>query len=304
MKLSKGQIIELEISDMAIGGKGVAKIDGLVIFVDRVVKGDYVRAKIIKRKKNYLEAIVLEVLSPSSFRQAPLCHYAWECGGCKWQFIDYNQQLEFKQQHVQDAFRHIGLIDDVQVNPVLPSPKIFEYRNKMEFTCSDRRWLTQHEMTEEDQDKSFAIGLHVSNSFNKILDIQSCLLQPALGNQILDTVRQAMKASKEVPYNLKSHEGFWRFCMLRHSHALDQWMVNIITSEEKKDIVEPIADHLIQVFPQVACIVNNITSRKAGVAVGEYEICLRGNSEIKEKIGDFLFAISSNSFFQTNTLGA
>ncbi len=304
MKVKKGQLVELEISGIAFGGRGLARVDGLAVFVDGAVPLDLVIARIVKKKKQYAEARVHTLVTPSPFRIPADCMYSGFCGGCKWQFLDYSKQLEYKQQHVLESIERIGLIRDVPVHPTIPSPAIFGYRNKMEFSCSDRRWLLPDEMGKESVDISFALGLHVPGTFYKVLDTHSCLIQPELGNHILDDVRTFIKASDAPVYGLRSHTGFWRFLMLRHSVAYDRWMVNIITAKEDRKTVQPLAFQLMDKYPQIISVVNNITSRKAGIAVGEYEIQLAGSSCIKDKIGDFEFEISANSFFQTNTLAA
>jgi 23S rRNA (uracil1939-C5)-methyltransferase len=150
----------------------------------------------------------------------------------------------------------------------------------------------------------FAIGLHVPGTFHKVLDIETCLLQPDLGNRILSDVRDYIKASGVPAYGLKSHEGFWRFLMLRHSSAHDRWLVNIITSEENRTLLQPLADRLMADHANIVSVVNNVTARKAGIAVGEYEIHLVGEPVLRDRIGRFEFEISANSFFQTNTKGA
>ncbi|MBU4462658.1 MAG: 23S rRNA (uracil(1939)-C(5))-methyltransferase RlmD [Proteobacteria bacterium] len=304
MMLKKGQTLELRISDIAFGGKGLARVDGMAVFVDGAVPLDLVDARIIKKKKSYAEARIVLIKEPSPYRIDPPCMYSNYCGGCKWQFLAYDRQLEFKQRHVIDSIEHIGLIHDPVVHRTIPSSRIFEYRNKMEFTCSDRKWLLPDEMDKKDIDTGFAIGLHVPGTFNKVLDTKACLLQPKSGNHILEDVRNYIKNSKTPVYSLYSHIGFWRFLMLRHSAAYNQWMVNIITSEENKKILQPLADLLMNKYPEIVSIVNNITARKAGVAIGEYEILLAGASCIKDKIGSCEFEISANSFFQTNTAGA
>ncbi|MCK5784503.1 MAG: 23S rRNA (uracil(1939)-C(5))-methyltransferase RlmD [Desulfobacterales bacterium] len=304
MGVKKGQTIELEISDIAFGGKGLARVDGFTVFVDMAVPLDRVEARIYKKKKNYAEARVLTLLEPSPFRVDPQCRYSGYCGGCKWQFLDYAKQLEFKQQHVAESLEHIGLIKDTPVHPVIAPGSVFGYRNKMEFSCSDRRWLLPDEMGKEDTDISFALGLHVPGTFYKVLDTEECLLQPELGNRILDDARTYMKNSGSPVYGLRTQVGFWRFLMLRHSVAYDQWMVNIITSSEDKEVVQPLSDLLMKKYPGVVSVVNNITSRKASVATGEYEILLGGDSVLKDKLGPYEFEISASSFFQTNTKGA
>ncbi len=304
MAVKRGREIELQIEGLAFGGKGIARVDGFAVFVERAVPGDRVKARVFKKKKSFAEARVTELLAPSSDRISPTCRYSGQCGGCKWQMLPYDLQLRYKQAHVDEALSHIGLLENIEVLPIIASPNVFEYRNKMEFSCSDRRWLMPEELNKADVDKGFGIGLHVPGTFHKVLDIQECFLQPALGNRILGDVRNYMKASGEPAYGLKSHEGFWRFLMLRHSYANDQWMVNVITAEENNSIVGPLAQQLMDRYPNIVSVVNNVTSRKAGVATGEYEIPLAGSSVLRDKIGRFEFEISSNSFFQTNTSGA
>jgi 23S rRNA (uracil1939-C5)-methyltransferase len=304
MTVKKGQKIELKITEVAFGGKGLCRVDGMVVFVDQAVSGDRVSARIVKKKKSYAEARALDLIEPSRHRVQPPCPYSGICGGCKWQFLEYEQQLIYKQRHVQEALAHIGGIRDVQVHPTMASDRIFGYRNKMEFSCAERRWLLPEEMDRDDVDTGMALGLHVPGTFYKVLDIEACLLQPDLGNAILSDVRRYIRNSPMPVYGLRSHEGFWRFLVLRHSAALDRWMVNIVTASENVSQVQPLADQLFQKYDRVVSVVNNITARKSGVAIGEREIRLCGESVIVDHIGDHAFELSANSFFQTNTLGA
>jgi 23S rRNA (uracil1939-C5)-methyltransferase len=155
-----------------------------------------------------------------------------------------------------------------------------------------------------DADVSFALGLHVPGTFHKVLDTRACLLQPEAGNRLLDAVRDYMKASDRPVYGLRTHEGFWRFLMLRHSVSCDRWMVNVVTASEDRDAVMPLAETIMARFPDVVSVVNNITARRSGVAIGEREVHLAGEPVLTDRIGDFEFEISANSFFQTNTRGA
>lgn len=308
MGIKKGREFETTISDIAFGGKGIARIDGMAVFVDQTVPEDRVRVRITRKKPNYAEARVIEMEAPSPLRIEAPCRYSGVCGGCKWQYLPYEIQLEFKRRHVAESLAHIGRIDetemDVPVHPVIPSENRFEYRNKMEFSCADRRWLMPEEMGREDLDTDFAIGLHVPGTYHKVLDIEACLIQPALGNRILGDAREYMKASALPAYGLRSHEGFWRFLMLRHAAAYDRWMVNIITAREEREAVQPLAHLLMERYPEIVSVVNNVTARKAGVAVGEYEVHLAGERVIRDRIGGLEFEISANSFFQTNTRSA
>lgn len=304
MTVRKGDHIELDISHTGFGGRGIAKIDGFTIFVDQAIPGDRVMAVIVKKKKNHAEARIREVLTPSVFRTTPPCPYSGFCGGCTWQFLRYEKQLEYKRLHVDEALRHIGGLDDVDVMPTLPSEAVFAYRNKMEFSCSDRRWVLPAQLDDETIARDFALGLHVPGTFDKVLDIDACLLQPGRGNEILRFVKAYMKDSGLPAYGLRSHEGFWRFLIVRHSITDDQWLVNIVTSSESEAVLEPLAHDLVRTFPDIGAVVNNVTSRKSGVAVGEREIPLAGRMHLEERLGPHRFMISANSFFQTNTRGA
>jgi 23S rRNA (uracil1939-C5)-methyltransferase len=304
MGVKRGKVYEIEITDIAFGGKGFTKIEDLAVFVDKSVTGDVVKALITKKKKQFAEARVLELIKPSKFRNDAPCNYSGYCGGCKWQFLDYEMQLEYKTKQVKDTATHIGKVKDVVVHPAISTGDIYNYRNKMEFSCSDERWLMPEELGQENIKKGFGIGLHVPGTFSKVLDIKECFIQPPLGNEILETVRQYIIDSGVPAYGLKSHEGFWRFLMLRHSKAYDTWMVNIITKEDSPEVVNPLSDILRDKFPNITSIINNITAKKAGVSVGESEVTLYGDSFIKDKLGKYEFEVSANSFFQTNTKGA
>ncbi len=215
--------------------------------------------------------------------------------------MPYEKQLEYKKRHVTESLAHIGGLKDVLVNSVIPSDSIFEYRNKMEFSCSSKRWLMPSELEDENIKKDFGIGLHVPGTFDKVIDIKECELMPRLGNLILDDVRQFIKTSEFPAYHLRTHEGFWRFLMLRHSVANDTWMVNIVTKTKQLNTVKQLAELLADKYPQVVSILNNITDAKSGVSLGKEEICLFGKDHLTEKLGSFEFKISANSFFQTNT---
>ncbi len=304
MKIKKGLETEVEIEDIAFGGRGLARLDGLTVFVDQAVPGDRVAIRIYKRKRNFAEARVVDLIKASPFRIYPPCPFSGFCGGCKWQFLDYNQQLIYKRQHVIDSLEHIGRLKNVEVCSTIPSERIFGYRNKMEFSCSDRRWLLPDELNRPEIDRGFALGLHVPGTFHKVIDTKACLLQPNLGNLLLDDIRDYIRSSDAPVYGLRSHIGFWRFVVLRHSVANDQWMINIVTAYEDSGTVGPLAQQLVKTYSQVESVIHNITARKAGVAIGESEYTLAGSNFISDKIGDFKFVISANSFFQTNSRAA
>ncbi len=304
MRRRQQTIVETEITGLAFGGKGIARIDGLTVFVEKALPGDKARIRITRKKRNYAEARLEELLAPSADRVAAPCRYSGVCGGCTWQFLRYEKQLEYKRRHVAESLEHIGAITGVPVHATLPSPAMFGYRNKMEFTCTDRKWLLPEEMGQPGVENGFALGLHVPGTFHKVLDIAECLLQPAAGNRILEQIRGFIRSSGRPVYGLRSHEGFWRFAMLRNSAANGAWMVNIVTATEDRALVTTLAERLTAAFPEVVAVVNNVTARHAGVAVGEFEHGLIGTPFIRDAIGRFEFEISANSFFQTNTRGA
>ena len=293
--------LELQIEKTAFGGKGLARLGDYVIFVKDSLPGDKVKARIFKRKSNFAEARLLEILQPSDMRISAPCRYFDWCGGCTWQNLSYRDQLLIKQEHVIDSLRHLGGIKDVDVRNTLPSELEWGYRNKMEFSFADRRWLLPEELGNEEITKDFALGLHIPGTFDKILDIDECLLQSTSANQVLKIVDDYCRANNLVPYGVRSHEGYLRYLVLRESSYTGELMVNLVTSYEDRSLIDPLVKILHESNPKITSIVNNINSRKAQIALGEREILLFGQDYITEKLGIFEFRISANSFFQTNT---
>jgi 23S rRNA (uracil1939-C5)-methyltransferase len=218
--------------------------------------------------------------------------------------VAYERQLFYKRELVRGCIEHIGGLKDSLIGETIPSPATYAYRNKMEFSFSDRRWLLPREMELPGPSRGFALGLHVPGTFDKVLDIDACLLMEGLANEILREVKDIARSSGIPPYGLKTHRGFWRFLTIRHSRAFDQWMVNIITSEEHPSYVRPLVDRLAAGFPAVTSMINTINAGKAAIATGEKEIVLKGQSQLRDRIGPYVFRISANSFFQTNTAAA
>lgn len=300
----KGDVVELRVDRMATGGRGVGRLDDFVLFVRGGVPGDLVRAKIYKRKKTYGEAHLVQVLTVSPDRVPPPCPYAGTCGGCSWQHVAYEKQLQWKQDLVYEPLARIGGLREVVVRPVISSPQIFGYRNKMEFTFSDRPWLPEEAYRERGREDGFGLGLHVPGSFSRVLDMEYCLLQQETGNEILREVKDYARESGLPVYGLKTHQGYWRYLAIRHSSARDQWMVNVVTSEERPETLMPLARRLSGRFGNVTTMVNNINSRRASIALGDQETVLLGPGYLYDRIGEWVFRISANSFFQTNTRAA
>ncbi len=299
--VSRNEILELDIENLAFGGKGIGHQDLYVIFVKDTVPGDRVRVKIIKRKPNYAEARLIEIIRPSKMRiNAPCPYFAW-CGGCTWQNLAYTDQLHFKRQHIIESLQHISGIDVVEVEETLPSPLLWGYRNKMEFSFSDRKWLLPSELGNMEISNTFALGLHIPGTFDKILDIDHCMLQSDRANNVLKLVDTYCQEENLTPYGIRSHVGFMRFLVIRESHSSGELMVNLVTAYREPDRLKPLANLMVSRIPEVTSVVNNINTRKAQIAIGEEEILLCGKNAISEKIGPLDFDISPNSFFQTNS---
>jgi len=305
ISIQKDAEIELTIDSLSFGGQGVARFGNFVLFVQGALTGDRVRARIFRKKKNFAEARVIEVLEPSPYRVNPPCRHFGTCGGCKWQNADYTMQLEAKRANVQDVFERIGGFKDLNIPMPVASPEIYHYRNKMEFTFGDQPWLTPSEIQNPQFEKiPFALGLHVPERYDKVLPIDYCHLQSELGNGILNFTAQFTRESGLPPYAVKTGEGFWRFLVIRECAHTKDVMVNIITYGDNAEVLHSYKNQLINRFPSITSVINGISQKKSQVAFSDYEILLHGKSFNVEKLGRYEFEISSNSFFQTNTRAA
>ena len=300
--IKKGETLELTIESLAYGGKGVAKVDDFVIFVKNAIPGQTVKALIYKKKSGFAEARPLEIIKESPDVVAPRCEHFAYCGGCTFQQLKYSTQVEQKKQQVVDAIRRLAGLKSATIDKVIPSKNIYNYRNKMEFTFSHRRWTLPNE--NEDDPQTLALGLHIPGRFDKILDITECHIQPKVGNDILNFVRKKAIELKLKPYDAKTNIGYLRHLVLRFGGNTNEMMVNFVTAYENTDFLIPLVQKLVKKFPQITSVINNINTRKGDTAFGEYEIILHGTPAISDKINDLTYEISSNSFFQTNTLQA
>ncbi|MEL6824041.1 MAG: 23S rRNA (uracil(1939)-C(5))-methyltransferase RlmD, partial [Calditrichota bacterium] len=226
------------------------------------------------------------------------------CGGCKWQNVDYPQQLLFKRAHVEESLRHIGKVDSGVIHPVLPTPEIYGYRNKMEFSFTHSRWLTYEELQDESIKKDFGLGFHVPGHFDRILNVEKCYLQGDILNGILNLTQDFFRNAGIPVYHLRTHKGILRFLVLRKSFAQNKFLINLITSEAIPEAMEQYADKLCEAFPQISGVLNTINSGVAQVATGDTYKVIRGSETIFENLGDLTFEISVNSFFQTNSTQA
>ena len=295
--IKKKDIVELEISDLAYGGKSVAKLDGLVVLIKggstslttSGIPGDIVKAEIVKKKSNFAEAKILEIVKESDLRTKPVCSHFGVCGGCTWQDLKYEEQLKFKTKQVKESLKHIGGFSDFPIQEALDADEIFYYRNKMEYAFAP------------DSNQGLILGLHPKERFDKVFDLKECFLQSENANQIVDFVRKFAKEKKLIPYDFKKRSGFLRFLAIREGKNTGETMVNLVTNEGEFPFKDEFCSQLTSNFPFVKSIVRNINSKLASIAVGEKEELLAGDRTITEKLGKFRFEISSNSFFQTNT---
>ncbi|MFU8812694.1 MAG: 23S rRNA (uracil(1939)-C(5))-methyltransferase RlmD [Balneolaceae bacterium] len=306
MSLKKGSEIEAIIESTAFKGKGVAKIDGIPIFIPATAPGDRVRARITKRKKSFREATLLEVLEPSPERIKPTCSHAPVCGGCTWQHLPYTIQLREKEQHVRDHIERIARLDPALVQPVIGCEEPFYYRNKMEYSFGTRRWLTDDEIQRDEyvDDSGFAAGLHAPGRFDKILNLNECHLQDPISYEILDWVRTYCMTHDIPAFDTFKKEGMMRHLMIRNAYHTDDLMVNLVTYREDRDTVQEMANGLLEQFPQITTLVQNVNDQPNPTAVGRYERVLHGPGFITDQIGPYSFKIHPNAFFQTNTAQA
>jgi 23S rRNA (uracil1939-C5)-methyltransferase len=318
---ARGAEIEITMEAFADRGKSLVRLgqapgedarSGYVVFVAGAVPGDRVRARVFKRKGRYAEAKLLEVLAPSELRTDPRCRYAEPCGGCKWQHVRYEAQLEMKRAAVEADLTRIGGIDlaglGVEVRPALGadvaegSGGVYGYRNKMEFSFSAQRWLTDAEVaTGESFDTDFALGLHVPGRFDKVLDLQECHLQGAWSARLVNAVRDFARAHKWQPWHARTHEGFLRHLVIRTAAYTDDRMVNLVTSAHVPERINRFAAFLREQFPEVTTLVNTVNSGVAQTSFGEAVHTVFGPGTITDRLGAHTFEIASNAFFQTNT---
>ena len=296
--IKKGVELEIEVQSLAYGGMGLAKVDDFVVFVKNGIPGQRVLVLIYKKKKGFAEARIIKVLKQSPLAAEARCDHYWICS--KLQTLSYEEQLKEKEKQVVDAFQRIGGFTDFTINGVRSAENKYNYRNKMEFTFSPHRWILESEP--EGVDSSFALGLHIPGRYDKILDINTCHIQPDIGNKILGIAREVCLKNLDLkPYDPKTNIGFLRYLMLRFGVKTNQLMVNIVTAYDDINKLSPLIDTLLKEVPEITSMVNNVNTRKADVAFGEFENLIFGNSFIEEKIGNLKFEISANSFFQTNT---
>ncbi len=307
----KGQIVEVEIFDTAEKNRCVGQLeDGMKVFVEGpVAVGDTVRAKVCKIKKRFLQARLTEVVKYSDRRTEPRCRYFGVCGGCKWQHFDYSEQLRVKRKQVLDALERLGGFENPPVGECIPAKELFGYRNKIDMDFTDMRYLTADEMgiPEEDLDKplDFALGFHAPGCFAKAIDIDNCDIASEDMNLAVEAVRRFMRERRPSIYSTFTHEGFLRNLVVRQGGATGELMVNLITSTfDAALMLDLLAALRTALGDKLTTFVNGICTRKNLVAFNEEEHVLFGDGIINDRLGEYTYQVSPNSFFQTNTAQA
>jgi 23S rRNA (uracil1939-C5)-methyltransferase len=285
-KPRRGDTLELSIEDLAFGGEGVGRADGYVVFVRGGLPGDRLRARLSEARGRFGRATIEEVLVASPDRVAPPCPYFGQCGGCRLQHLAYPAQLAFKEKQVRDCLTRLGGVGDFELRPILAAPEPYGYRNKMEFTIAS---------------SPPAIGLHVFERYDVVLDIERCLLQSETMNALLDEFRRQVRERALTVWDPHSERGLLRFVIMREGRNTGQAMVNVVAAAPDVETLTPVAEALHARVPATASVVLNVNAKKASVAVGSEEHLLWGREHITESLGDVAFQVSANSFFQTNT---
>ncbi|KHG04504.1 RNA methyltransferase [Gossypium arboreum] len=311
----KNQVLELECESLAFKGKGVCKVadSGFVLLCDNALPGERFIGRVSRKKGSYAEVTKLKTLSPHRDLVDAPCEYASYCGGCKTQNLSYEAQLRAKEQQVRELVIHVGKLSDKNpdfeciMKPIVPCDVQFHYRNKMEFSFGSQKWLPKELLHEKlDGNDNYALGLHAPGYFDKILNVDKCLLQSEPANKILATVQDNWKDPELglSPYNVHSHTGFLKHLVLRTGRNmksdLPELMVNFVTSSYKPEMLKPMVEK-ISAIPEVVSIMNNVNTSVGNTSVGEEEYTLYGKSTITESLRGLTFQISANSFFQTNT---
>ena len=306
MKKKNLPILEnVEITGVAAEGKAIARMDGIVIFVPNCVPGDIVDLQVTKKKHSFMEARVLRIVQPSPVRCEARCRHFGVCGGCKWQILPYEEQLRYKQQQVVDNLTRIGKIELPEINPILGSARIYEYRNKLEFTFSDRKWLpTEDFMRIENPDMlAYGLGFHIPNCFDKVLDIEECHLMPDINNKIRNSVRTYARENGLTFYNEHRHEGLLRTLTIRNNHK-GELMVIVCFGEaitNHKSQITNFLEFLHQEFKEIVSLLY-VENLKFNDTIGDLDVKLySGRDHLIEEMEGLCFKVGPKSFYQTNT---
>lgn len=294
----------ITITGIAAEGKALARVNDMVVFVPFAVPGDVVDLQVRKKKHSYCEAEVIRFIKYSDVRAEPKCAHFGVCGGCKWQNLPYSEQIKAKQTQVLDQLSRIGKIDLPEISPIIGSEKIWEYRNKLEFGCCDKRWLTKEQIASGEQfANTNGVGFHVTGSFDKILPIEKCYLMDNLQNEIRNEIRDYAYATGMTFFNVREHHGLLRDIMVRDSNT-GEWMVLVqfhYDEAEDNERAMALLTHIAAKFPQITSLLY-VDNQKFNDTFGDLDLQLfKGNDYIYETMEGLKFKVGAKSFYQTNT---
>lgn len=292
---------KITITDIAAEGKAIAKVNDIVVFVPFVVPGDVVDLQVTRKKSHFMEARPVHFYSYSENRIEAVCEHFGICGGCKWQILPYSEQIRYKQKQVFDNLTRIGKIDLPDISPIIGSTKTEFYRNKLEFTFSNKRWRTYEEIAEgKEFDTMNAVGFHIPGQFDKVLDIEKCWLQDDISNKIRNEVRRYALEHELTFFNLRSQEGFLRTMIVRTS-STGELMIIMVFFYEDTEVQNAILTHIAERFPEITSLLYIINSKANDTITDQEVLVFKGNECIYEQMEDLKFKIGPKSFYQTNS---
>ena len=291
----------LEITTLAAEGKAMGKVENQVVFVPMTVPGDVVDVQIRKHHRRFMEGVVVRYVKKSPLRVDHFCEHFGICGGCKWQNLPYEEQLKQKTKQVKDQLVRIGHLDIPEVRPCLGSERTREYRNKLEFTFADKRWLTYEEIaTAGDIESTPAVGFHIPGCFDKVLDINKCHLQIDLSNRIRLATKAFCIENGYSFHNARAHEGLMRTMVIRTA-STGEVMVIVVFNENDKERINALMSYLKEQFPEITSLIYMIND-KWNDSLGDREpICFAGKDHIIEEMEGLQFKVGPKSFYQTNS---
>jgi len=291
----------VRITDIGAEGNAVARVENQVVFVPMLIPGDVVDIRVKKKRKKYMEGSVVRFHEYSPDRIKPRCFHFGVCGGCKWQHLPYDLQLAWKERQVRDSLTRIGRIELPETEPIAGSTDIYGYRNKLEFTFSDKRWLTREEINSENNIiKEDALGFHIPGSFDKVLDIRECYLQPEPSNAIRDAVRRFAHRNAYSFFNLREQTGFLRNLIIRNN-SRGEVMVIVVFFLDEKGRIDKLMDYLAEEFPVITSLFYVINSKKNDSLADQEPVLYKGRDHLLEEMEGLKFRIGPKSFYQTNT---
>ena len=323
MKRKKENVIleKILVEDYAAEGKSLARVDGKVIFIENAVPGDVVDLRLVKNKKDWAEGIPLRIHSFSADRVEPFCSHFGVCGGCQWQMLPYDKQLQYKQKQVEETLKRIGKVLLPALLPIIGADETRYYRNKLEYTFGTKEFLPpdqfenlkrQNESSksedsvlvaspkEEGRERAAVVGFHAKGFFDKIVDIQTCYLQAEPTNAIRLAIKEYAKQNELSFYDIRNHVGFLRTMQVRIC-TTNEVMVNIVVAENNEQKLKPLMDHVLSKFPSITTLLYTINTKWNDSLHDLQPIAYYGKGYVIEKMDDFQFMIGPKSFFQTNT---